>query len=396
MTVIKDKNVKKNPWYFVIEVGDGKDRKRIKRRGFRIRQDALDAERELLNELKKGLDLNASKTLYRDFMQDYLRDKKAKVKQQTLDTYTFLVNKHILPALGDLQLGEIKPRHIQNLYNDIIESGRLSGENLQKIHTLINESLKKAAGWDMIIKNPAAVVDRPKAAPKEMMYWTDEESHLFLEAARGDNLFCAFLLAITTGMRQGEILGLRYQDIDFKNRTTSVRQVLNHNGKSIEPGAKTASGVRAIGIDKVTAIELEKLSHRVKEEKMKNRDIYQDNGLLICTSLGTPLSPRNLNRSFYRIIEKVNVGLEQRRADGEQIEPLKKIRFHDLRHTHVVMLLKMRENSKRIAERMGWSSIKMLDRYSHITPHMQQETADAFGEMFFSAPDGTKNIKNTL
>lgn len=396
MTVIKDKNAKKNPWYFVIEVGDGKERKRIKRRGFRIRQDALDAERELLNELKKGLDLNASKTLYRDFMQDYLRDKKAKVKQQTLDTYTFLVNKHILPTLGDLQLGEIKPRHIQNLYNDIIESGRLSGENLQKVHTLINESLKKAAGWDMIIKNPAAVVDRPKATPKEMLYWTDTESHMFLEVAKRDNLYCAFLLAITTGMRQGEILGLRYQDIDFKSRTISVRQTLNHNGKTIEPGAKTASGVRAIGIDKVTATELEKLSHRVKEEKMKNRDIYEDNGLLICTSLGTPLSPRNLNRSFYRIIENVNTNIEKYKTIGEQIDLLKKIRFHDLRHTHVVMLLKMRENSKRIAERMGWSSIKMLDRYSHITPHMQQETADAFGEMFFSAPDCTKTIKNTL
>lgn len=173
--------------------------------------------------------------------------------------------------------------------------------------------------------------------------------------------------------------GLRTQDVDFKNRTISVRQILNHNGKSIEPGAKTASGIRAIGIDKVTAVELEKLSHRVKKEKMKNRDIYEDNGLLICTSLGTPLFPRNLNRSFYRIIEKVNTDIEQLRANGEQFEPLK-----------------MRENSKRIAERMGWSSIKMLDRYSHITPHMQQETADVFGEMFFVEPDGTRMKKNTL
>lgn len=94
-------------------------------------------------------------------MQDYLRDKKVKVKQQTLDTYTSLVNKHILPTLGDLELGAITPRHIQDLYNNITESGQLAGENLQKVHTLINESLKKAADWDMIIKNPAAVVDRP-------------------------------------------------------------------------------------------------------------------------------------------------------------------------------------------------------------------------------------------
>lgn len=87
---------------------------------------------------------------------------------------------------------------------------------------------------------------------------------------------------------------MRYQDIDFKNRTVSVRQVLNHDGKSIEPGAKTASGVRAIGIDKVTA----ELSHRVKEEKLRNRDIYEDNGLLICTSLGTPLSPSQEKAKF--------------------------------------------------------------------------------------------------
>lgn len=346
----------------------------------------------MLNVLKKGLDLNASRTIYRDFMQDYLRDKKAKVKPGTLNTYTAMVNNHILPKLGDLQLGEITPRHIQNLYNDILESGSLSGENLQKVHTIINESLKKAAGWDMIIKNPAAVVDRPKAATKEMLYWTDEQARIFLEEAKKDRLYCAFLIAISTGMRQGEILGLRYQDIDFKNRTISVRQILSHNGKTIEPGAKTASGARAIGVDKVTMSEIEKLVHRVKEEKMCNRDVYVDNGLLICTAFGNPLSPRNLNRSFYRIIENFNADVEKRKANGQaHLEPLQKIRFHDLRHSHVVMLLQMRENSRRIAERMGWSSIKMLDRYSHITPHMQRETADAFGEMFFTAPNGTNN-----
>jgi integrase len=137
-------------------------------------------------------------------------------------------------------------------------------------------------------------------------------------------------------MRQGEILGLRWQDVDFKNRTISIRQILNHNGKTFEPGAKTASGIRSIGIDKVTADELEKLHRRIKEEKMLNRDVYVDNDLVICTIWGTPLSPRNLNRSLYRLIEN----------EGTKEAPLKKIRFHDLRHSHVVvMLLKMRENN---------------------------------------------------
>lgn len=175
-------------------------------------------------------------------------------------------------------------------------------------------------------------------------------------------------------MRQGEILGLRMQDVDTKARTLSVRQILNHDGKTFEAGAKSASGIRSIGIDKTTAGALDELMHRNKEEKMANADIYERHNLLICTQLGGPVSPRNINRSFYRLIEKADVT---------------RIRFHDLRHSHVVMLLKMRESNKRIAERMGWSSMKMLDRYSHITPHMQQETADAFGDMFFSAPKGT-------
>lgn len=228
------------------------------------------------------------------------------------------------------------------------------------------------------------------------MYWTDTDSQAFLQAARNDRYYCAFLLAITTGMRQGEILGLRIQDVDTKNRVISVRQILNHDGKTLEPGAKTASGIRSIGMDKVTAGEVEKLIRRIREEKMKHRDIYEENDLLICTTHGTPLSPRNLNRSFYRIIEQVNVDLTERKRKGEPVDLLKEIRFHDLRHSHVVMLLKMQENSKRIAERMGWSSIKMLDRYSHITPHMQKETADAFGEMFFAAPDGTRKDNNAL
>lgn len=380
MTVFRDKSIQKNPWYFVIEVGDGKERKRVKRRGFRTRKDAEAAERALLNELDRGLDLRASKMLYKDFMTDFLEDKKTKVKQRTLETYRGLVYNHILPVrqnasgkdvgLGELALSEITPRHIQNLYNHLQESGSLSGENIQKVHTIINESLNRAVAWDMLIKNPAAVVDRPKAEKKEMLYWTDDEAHRFLEVARADRYYHAFLLAITTGMRQGEILGLRWQDVDLKARTISVSQTLNHDGKTFEAGAKTDSGVRSIGIDRETAAELENLRLRTLEEKMRYRDIYEDHDLVICTKLGTPVSPRNLNRTFYRLIEQAD---------------LKRIRFHDLRHTHVVMLLKLRENNKRIAERMGWSSVKMLDRYSHITPHMQQETADAFGEMFFSS-----------
>ncbi|MEK4104749.1 Arm DNA-binding domain-containing protein [Paenibacillus sp. FSL R10-2791] len=194
MTAFKDDSLKKNKWYFVIEDGVGKDRKRIKRRGFKRKQDAEEAERELLNQLKGGLDLKASKTLYSNFMEDHLNDKKTSVKESTLKMYKALVNNHILPTLGDLELGEIKPRHIQNLYNKLFESGKLSDENIQKVHSIINESLNKAAGHDMIIKNPALAVKRPKAEKKEMLYWSEEESHKFLQSEPMTDIITPFYL----------------------------------------------------------------------------------------------------------------------------------------------------------------------------------------------------------
>ncbi len=379
MTVFKDNNAKKNKWYFVIEVRENGKRKRIKRRGFARERDARIAERKLLNELEQGLDLNAADVTYEKYMNDWLKDKKGSVKPQTYTTYHSIVTKHILPVLGSYTLNKITPRLIQNLYNDIKDKRSLSGENLQKVHTIIKGSLQKAVDWGMIIKNPAALVERPKSEREEMMYWTHEQSLQFLEVAKNDRYYHAFLLAITTGMRQGEILALRWKDINFESKTIHVRGTLDHQGKGIQAATKTKAGMRSIGIDGHTLKQLKKLRERTLEEKMKNRDIYEDKDMVFSTELGNHVHPRNLLRSFYRLVEKAGVP---------------KIRFHDLRHTHVVFLLEMRENNKRIAERLGWSSVKMLDRYAHITAHMQQETADAFGDKFYSAPNGTKNALN--
>ncbi|CAH1055962.1 N-terminal phage integrase SAM-like domain-containing protein [Paenibacillus pseudetheri] len=127
-------------------------------------------------------------------MEDHLNDKKTSVKESTLKMYKALVNNHILLTLGDLELGEIKPRHIQNLYNELFESGKLSYVNIQKVHSIINESLNKAAGHDMIIKSPALAVKRPKAEKKEMLYWSEEESHKFLQSAANDRYYYPFYL----------------------------------------------------------------------------------------------------------------------------------------------------------------------------------------------------------
>ncbi|QDX95472.1 site-specific integrase [Brevibacillus laterosporus] len=251
----------------------------------------------------------------------------------------------------------------------MFESGRLSDENIQKVHTIINDSLNKAVSWEMIPKNVASVVDRPKAGKKEVEVWELEEAHTFLKSSEKDRYYIAFLLALTTGMRQGEILGLRWKDVDLEKGVISITQTLSHDGKELQIGAKTNSGNRTIAIDAETVKEMRKVEKRYKAEKLKaDPGMYEDNGLVISTIVGTPVTPRNLMRSFYRLTEKAQV---------------KKIRFHDLRHTHATMLLKANVNPKVVVERMGWSDMKMIDRYAHVLPNIQKETAETFGKVFF-------------
>lgn len=170
-------------------------------------------------------------------------------------------------------------------------------------------------------------------------------------------------------MRQGEILGLRWKDIDEENRTISIVQTLSHDGKEFNVGAKTDSGNRVIAIDEQTLNQVIKLKHRYKVEMIASRPLYKDYDLVICTSVDTPLSPRNLNRSFDSIIKKAHV---------------KKIRFHDMRHTHASLLLKQGVNPKIVSERLGHANVRItLDTYSHLLPNLQKETAEEFGKMFY-------------
>lgn len=376
MPVYEDKTAKNKSkkWYFnVYYTNDNGERKTKKGRGFASKLQATEAMREFETSLKKGTYIQPNKMTYREYMEKWLEGKATTVKASTYGTYSSLVNNHILPAIGNVDLQKITPMKLEDLYRNLMKAGRLSDENIQKVHSIIKDSLNKALRWDMILKNPAAVVDRPKASKKEIEVWDTPEVHKFLEVAKLTRNHMAFLLAVTTGMRQGEILGLRWKDIDFLSGNLSIIQTLSHDGKELSIGAKTSAGNRVIAIDAETLNALEKHRLKYNEEKMASRNIYEDNNLVISTSVGTPLSPRNLVRSFDTIIEKAKV---------------KKIRFHDLRHTHATLLLKQGVNPKIVAERLGHANVRItLDTYSHLLPTMQKDTAETFGRVFYKNED---------
>ncbi|HDR6277262.1 site-specific integrase [Bacillus cereus] len=373
-TVKKDQYTK--TWYFILTHGkkeDGKPRQ-FKKRGFKTKQEAQKAMLELEQSLTLGTYIQPNKILYKEYLLErFLEDKMTKVKKQTLNTYRWIVEKHIIPAIGDVELTKLNPMIIQGLYNKLTKEQALSDENIQKVHTLINDSLKKAERWGLIARNPAALVDRPKAVKKEITVWNVEEVRQFLKyAKKSGRYYIAFLLAITTGMRQGEILGLRWKDVDFENGCVRITQTLSSDGKELLPYTKTKSGSRTIDLTEETVTALKKHWLFIRGEREKNRS-YKNLDLVVCTEFGTPTHKSNIRRVFKSIIKKSDIP---------------KIRFHDMRHTHATLLLLQGVNPKIVSERLGHTDVRItLDTYSHLLPSMQRDTAIKFGKMLFDEGD---------
>ncbi|OFD82700.1 tyrosine-type recombinase/integrase [Bacillus mycoides] len=381
-TVKKDQNTK--TWYFILTHGkkdDGKPRQ-FKKRGFKTKQDAQKAMLDLEQSLTLGTYIQPNKILYKEYLLErFLEDKMTKVKKQTLNTYRWVVEKHIIPAIGDVELTKLDPMIIQGLYNKLTKEKALSDENIQKVHTLINDSLKKAERWGLIARNPAALVDRPKAVKKELTVWNVEEVRQFLKyAKKSGRYYIAFLLALTTGMRQGEILGLRWKDVDFENGCVRITQTLSSDGKDLLPYTKTKSGSRTIDLPEETVTALKKHWLFIRGEREKNCS-YKNLDLVVCTEFGTPTHKSNIRRVFKSIIKKAVIP---------------KIRFHDMRHTHATLLLLQGVNPKIVSERLGHADVRItLDTYSHLLPSMQKDTALKFGEMLFG-DDGKYRVEINL
>lgn len=363
-------------WYFVLTHGfkENGTPQQYKRRGFRTKQDAQKALSELEHSLMMGTFVKATKLTYKEYLiEQYLEDKLTKVKRRTLETYTWLIEKHVIPHIGHFEISKLTPMAIQQLYNRLTKEKRITGENIQKIHTLINDSLKKAERWSLISKNPAALVDRPLAIKSEITVWDLQQVKLFLKEAEGVSRYCIFFdIALTSGMRKGEILGLRKKDIDWNNNCIRITQTLSNDGKEIMPYTKTKAGSRSIDLPKETMKQLKKHCEMVNTEKESTSN-YHDHDLVICNEFGKPANSNNIRRIFRAIAKRAE---------------LPKIRIHDMRHTHATLLLLQGVNPKIVSERLGHADVRItLDTYSHLLPSMQKETAENFGKMLFDDED---------
>ena len=362
------KDVKRNTYYFVVSNRNGYP-KQIKRSGFKTKREAVIAKNNMLYEINKGLYVHNSKMGMDELLQKWMKKKKREVQETTLSTYEVLVKKHISPYFKGKSIQSIKPITIEGFYDHLYDESNLSGTSVQKVHQLLKGCFDYAKKMELIAKSPLESIDRPKRDSSEVEVWDKEEVRLFLEKTQDDPFHVAYLLGAIEGMRMGEVLGLRWKDIDIESKTLCIRQTLTFDGKKLKPGAKNKSSQRTIGLTNETVDRLK--NHKAQQDTIKEEfgSAYQDMDLVVCTSLGTPVNPSNLRRSFNRNIKTLG---------------MKKIRFHGLRHSHATICLSLNVHPKIVSERLGHSDIRVtLNTYSHLLPSIQNKAVDQISQAIF-------------
>ena len=286
------------------------------------------------------------------------------VRRSTYDRDSYLVNNHIKPVLGGMKLKKLNSAHVQSFYRDRLDAG-LSASTVHKIHDFLRRGLAQAVKWHLLPRNVADVVKPPRPVPTEMVALSADDTRRLLEAAGEDRLEALYILAVHTGMRQGEILALRWQDVDMENDVISVRRTLTRSGGKVAFGEpKTQKSRRSIRLTPQAGEALRSHLKRQLRDMEILGDRYQDQGLVFTTDTGGPINPSNLRqRSFAPLLKRAG---------------LPHMRFHDLRHTCATLLLSRGVHPKFVQELLGHATIAItLDTYSHVMPSMGDATARA-------------------
>src|SRR5215210_5322705 len=288
------------------------------------------------------------------------------IRRSTYDRDTNLVNNHIKPVLGGLKLKKLNSAHVQSFYRNRLDAG-LSASTVHKMHDILRRGLAQATKWHLVPRNVVDTVKPPRPAPKEIRALSADETRRMLKTAVGNRLEALYVLAVHTGMRRGELLGLKWADVDLENARVSVRRSLTRtdNGRRVVLGdLKTKKSRRSICLTRqaVEALRVH-LERQLRDIEILG-DRYQDQGLVFTTNTGTPINPSNLRqRSFGPLLKQAG---------------LPHMRFHDLRHTCATLLLSRGVHPKFVQELLGHATIAItLDTYSHVMPSMGDATAKA-------------------
>ena len=349
---------------YVAYTAEGRKRKTLYGK---TRQEVATKLAKALSDREGGLVFDASSLKLGDYLDRWLVDSvRGTVRQRTWERYEQIARVHIKPALGRLKLKSLTPVHVRSLYREKLDAG-LAPRTVQYIHTTLHKALKDAVSDGLVPRNVTEGLKAPRSKKKEVNALSADQARAFLCAARGDRFEALYVIAVHCGLREGELLGLRWDDVDLEVGTLAVRRTLSETkiGHIFEP-PKNGKGrnVRFTG----SAVEALK-RHRATQNEYRIRvgSLWQDQGLVFPSHKGTTMYAKNLTaRSFKPLLQRAG---------------LPNIRLHDLRHTCATLLLAKGVHPKFVQELLGHATISItLDTYSHVLPGMGNQTVAAMEE----------------
>ncbi len=366
----------KGSWSLWVELGRDPVTKERKQQTMTVRGSKKDAERELRNlltSIEGDTYVKLTKLTVGEFLTQWLENYVlTNTSPRTAEGYRIIIRRHLIPNLGAIPLTQLNPLHLQNYYAKALnerkpdKNVKLSARTVRNIHKVISEALGHAVKWQILVRNIALAIAPPCTSQSEMATFTEEQASIFLEAVAESCYHELFTVALYTGMRRSELLGLRWKDVDLYLAQLSVIQTLHRlsNGGFIFGKPKTVKSRRTIALSPTVCILLHQLKDRQIGERLLLGLKLQDDDLVFSKPDGRPLDPSTITHTFKRIIKKAG---------------LPSLRLHDLRHTHASLMLKQHVHPKIVSERLGHSSIGItLDTYSHVMPGLQEAAALQF------------------
>jgi integrase len=330
---------------------------------------------ELQHQLNIGEYVKASKGTLGDFLERWLRDYAwPNLSPETAQVYDIIVHKHLIPALGKLELSKVTPEVLQAYYSKALKEGRrdgkggLSPRTVRHHHTTLHTALGHAVKWRLLARNPAEAVDAPRFQKKEMRVFDQQGMTAFLDAIKDSEYYPLFYTILYTGMRRSEVLALKWSDLDLYLRTVSINRSLHQladNSFIFQP-PKTIKSRRLVALPPSAASVLRKHREAQTAQGLLLGVPVTEDTLVFCHPDGSPLLPHSITNAWKRLVKQAG---------------FQGIRLHDGRHTHATLMLSQGAHPKIVQERLGHANISItLDTYSHVLPGLQEAAALRFDQ----------------
>jgi integrase len=359
------------------QLAEADERRRQTKGGFATRKACQAAMSQALVAVAQANFVPASRLTLREFLtEEWLPTIKGTLRPTTYESYKGLCADHVIPRLGSVQLQKLCAAQINGLYAHLLEGGRIRGtgglspSSVRRVHAALRRACRDAVRWGRLTVNPAACADPPRSSAEhaEQAVWNAEQLQGFLSSVAGDRLFALWRVLAMTGMRRGEALGLRWEDIDMEQGLLSIRRALVPvNGVAQISEPKTRRGRRTIATDPETLEALKAHAARQADERSASGETWLESGYVFVRPSGEALQPFAISKAFHQL---------------SAAACLPQIRLHDLRHSYATLALSSGVNPRIVSGRLGHSTVALtLDVYSHVLPQQDREAAEAIAAL---------------